>query len=129
MQKWRVEKLISSIQKERNASIGVIPTHTHVLKPSDDTVHYMMLVFVSLLLCIGAFVNGDNVTLGIKKDGSVMNTRSCIDKERQALLRFKANLVDIFNSLVDWNTEGEKWDFCKWQGVLCDKLTGLCHRN
>nr|GFB03221.1 putative leucine-rich repeat protein, plant-type [Tanacetum cinerariifolium] len=83
-----------------------------------------MLVIGSLLLCISALVNGDNVTLGIKKDDNVMNTRSCIYKERQALHLFKANLVDTFNSLVDWSSEGEKRDCCKWQGVHCGKLTG-----
>nr|GFB03598.1 LRR receptor-like serine/threonine-protein kinase GSO2 [Tanacetum cinerariifolium] len=83
-----------------------------------------MLVFGSLLLCISALVNGDNVTLGIKKDDNVMNTRSCIYKERQDLHLFKANLVDTFNSLVDWSSEGEKRDCRKWQGVICDKLTG-----
>ncbi|GJS07160.1 putative leucine-rich repeat protein [Tanacetum coccineum] len=75
-----------------------------------------MLVIVLFLLCIGSFVNADNVTSGI--------TRSCIEKERQALLLVKENLVGAHNSLGNWGSEEEKKDCCKWVGVSCDNHTG-----
>ncbi|KAM0069025.1 putative leucine-rich repeat domain superfamily [Helianthus debilis subsp. tardiflorus] len=73
-----------------------------------------MYVFVSLLLCMGSFING-GLTSGLKEDANTTITRSCNDKERQALLGFKANLVDI---------NKEKKDCCQWKGISCDNQTG-----
>ncbi|XP_076911724.1 receptor-like protein EIX2 [Bidens hawaiensis] len=81
-----------------------------------------MLVFVSLLLCMGSFING-GLTSRYKEDASMMVMRSCHDKERHALLGLKANLVDINNTLNNWRSK-EKNDCCQWAGVSCDKHTG-----
>ncbi|KAI3705154.1 hypothetical protein L1987_75387 [Smallanthus sonchifolius] len=78
----------------------------------------MMFVFVSLLLCMGSFISG-GLASGLNED---VNMRSCDDKERQALLDFKANLVDINNSLHDWGNKNK--DCCQWVGVGCDTETG-----
>ncbi|OAY85910.1 LRR receptor-like serine/threonine-protein kinase ERL2 [Ananas comosus] len=43
----------------------------------------------------------------------------CMEVERNALLMFKAGLVDPRNLLSSW--EGE--DCCKWRGVVCSNIT------
>ncbi|KAI3809026.1 hypothetical protein L1987_24992 [Smallanthus sonchifolius] len=78
----------------------------------------MMFVFVSLLLCMGSFISG-GLASGLKED---VNMRSCNDKERQTLLDFKANLVDINSSLHDWGNKNK--DCCQWVGVRCNTETG-----
>ncbi|GMP21938.1 hypothetical protein CsSME_00000147 [Camellia sinensis var. sinensis] len=48
----------------------------------------------------------------------------CIDKERQALLKFKEALVDDYGRLSSWGSEEDKRDCCKWRGVWCNNRTG-----
>ncbi|GKB40088.1 leucine-rich repeat-containing protein [Tanacetum coccineum] len=48
---------------------------------------------------------------------------TCIDKERQALLDFKAPLHDPYNMLSTW-TPDEEDDCCQWLGVTCNNQTG-----
>ncbi|KAH9677465.1 LRRNT 2 domain-containing protein [Citrus sinensis] len=52
------------------------------------------------------------------------NKTRCIDEEREALLTFKASLVDESGILSSWRREDEKRDCCKWTGVGCSKRTG-----
>nr|GMD34057.1 receptor-like protein EIX2 [Ipomoea batatas] len=47
---------------------------------------------------------------------------SCIEKERQALLRFKHGIIDTQNSLSSWNSEDG--NCCRWVGINCDNETG-----
>ncbi|XP_044473231.1 receptor-like protein EIX1 [Mangifera indica] len=44
----------------------------------------------------------------------------CIQSEREALLRFKNDLIDPTNWLGSWKGDG---DCCEWAGVVCDNLT------
>ncbi|KAF5799937.1 putative non-specific serine/threonine protein kinase [Helianthus annuus] len=81
-----------------------------------------MFVFVSMLLFTGSFINGGHAS-GFIDDANMSLTRSCNDKERQTLLGFKANLVDINNTLNDWGNK-EKKDCCQWVGVRCNNRTG-----
>ncbi|XP_031266129.1 receptor-like protein EIX2 [Pistacia vera] len=55
-------------------------------------------------------------------DGS-SDQLGCIESERQALLRFKQDLIDPSNRLAFWR-DG---DCCTWAGVVCDSLTGHVH--
>ncbi|XP_052723839.1 receptor-like protein EIX2 [Vigna angularis] len=43
----------------------------------------------------------------------------CIPKERDALLQFKAAIVDDFGMLSSWTTP----DCCQWEGIRCTNLT------
>ncbi|KAF8020703.1 hypothetical protein BT93_G1207 [Corymbia citriodora subsp. variegata] len=45
---------------------------------------------------------------------------SCIGSEREALLKFKQDLIDPSRRLWSWTSE----DCCKWDGVECHKKTG-----
>ncbi|XP_028196673.1 receptor-like protein EIX1 [Glycine soja] len=44
----------------------------------------------------------------------------CIQREREALLEFKAALVDHHGMLSSWTTA----DCCQWEGIRCSNLTG-----
>ncbi|KAL7228336.1 hypothetical protein ACSBR2_007118 [Camellia fascicularis] len=48
----------------------------------------------------------------------------CIEKERQALLKFKDALIDDYGRLSSWGSEEDKKDCCKWSGVGCNNHIG-----
>ncbi|KAK6158174.1 hypothetical protein DH2020_005488 [Rehmannia glutinosa] len=45
----------------------------------------------------------------------------CRHREKTALLKFKAELIDDYGRLSTWGNEGD--DCCEWEGVLCDNRT------
>ncbi|KAL8240937.1 hypothetical protein R6Q59_014292 [Mikania micrantha] len=49
----------------------------------------------------------------------------CMEGERQALIWFKQGLIDEADRLASWS--GEKSDCCKWDGIVCDNITGHVH--
>ncbi|PIN21589.1 Leucine-rich repeat protein [Handroanthus impetiginosus] len=52
------------------------------------------------------------------KMGSATKIR-CLESERQALIKFKKELVDRHGRLSSWGNEEHKMDCCKWRGVQC----------
>ncbi|GJZ54051.1 leucine-rich repeat-containing protein [Tanacetum coccineum] len=64
-----------------------------------------------------------NKTYGHSPSKNIGAVHTCIDKERQALLDFKAPLQDPFNRLSTWRPEEEE-DCCQWLGVTCNNQTG-----
>ncbi|PWA71937.1 Leucine-rich repeat-containing protein [Artemisia annua] len=51
-----------------------------------------------------------------------LNSVLCIKSERDALLQFKADLIDGAGRLSSWS--GYNKDCCKWAGVVCNNITG-----
>ncbi|QCD94710.1 LRR receptor-like serine/threonine-protein kinase FLS2 [Vigna unguiculata] len=43
----------------------------------------------------------------------------CLPKEREALLQFKAAIIDNYGMLSSWTTP----DCCRWEGIRCSNLT------
>ena len=48
---------------------------------------------------------------------------SCLEGERQALLKFKKGLVDDYGRLSSWRSEDENKNCCNWEGVICNNQT------
>ncbi|KAI8539589.1 hypothetical protein RHMOL_Rhmol09G0194600 [Rhododendron molle] len=48
----------------------------------------------------------------------------CIDKEKQALLKFKEALIDDGDALSSWGNENNEKECCQWRGVECNNQTG-----
>ncbi|XP_057999128.1 uncharacterized protein LOC131177965 [Hevea brasiliensis] len=48
----------------------------------------------------------------------------CIERERQALLRLKDELVDEYGVLSSWGREDDGRDCCKLRGIACSNRTG-----
>ncbi|KAF2291255.1 hypothetical protein GH714_021033 [Hevea brasiliensis] len=48
----------------------------------------------------------------------------CIERERQALLRIKGDLIDDGGVLSSWGTGEDKRDCCKWERISCSHKTG-----
>ncbi|CAL9092989.1 unnamed protein product [Musa acuminata var. zebrina] len=51
----------------------------------------------------------------------VTTTRGCMEAERDALLAFKAGILDPSHRLSSWR---RPVDCCGWSGVVCDNTTG-----
>ncbi|KAK4478895.1 hypothetical protein RD792_014401 [Penstemon davidsonii] len=47
----------------------------------------------------------------------------CLHKERIALLKIKAELIDDYGRLSTWGNNIDDDDCCRWKGVICDNTT------
>ncbi|MED6173922.1 hypothetical protein PIB30_064250 [Stylosanthes scabra] len=72
------------------------------MNPSCGSTVMAMVVLLMLMLHAGVVRSG------------------CIERERQALLDFKAAMVDDYGMLSSWKGH----DCCNWNGVGCSNLTG-----
>ncbi|XP_028789527.1 receptor-like protein EIX1 [Neltuma alba] len=50
-------------------------------------------------------------------------SKSCIEREREALLELKKGLVDEYGILSSWGLNGDA-DCCNWWGIHCSNRTG-----
>ncbi|XP_058216006.1 receptor-like protein EIX2 isoform X2 [Rhododendron vialii] len=73
---------------------------------------YMQLLHVFLLVVLPYL----NLALSSSGVGDHAETIRCIERERQALLNFKQDLIDDYGRLSSW---GSTKDCCKWEGVHC----------
>jgi len=59
------------------------------------------------------------------KDTTIESVESkCIEREKQALLKFKQSIVDDSCMLSTWKDDNKDGDCCKWKGIECNKETG-----
>ncbi|KAJ9555517.1 hypothetical protein OSB04_010131 [Centaurea solstitialis] len=87
------------------------------------TINFLFLIFSFFLICL------ETTILAISSSGNRLAetdangvSNKCFDKERLALLDFKARLEDPDDQLSTWRAEDS--DCCKWIGVACDNQTG-----
>ncbi|KAL7259397.1 hypothetical protein ACSBR1_005321 [Camellia fascicularis] len=73
------------------------------------TILFFFLVFLTITSIHFSFCNENHDVV------------MCMESERQALSAFKQDVVDPSNRLYSWEVED---DFCKWEGVVCNNLTG-----
>ncbi|XP_047162928.1 receptor-like protein EIX2, partial [Vigna umbellata] len=71
-------------------------------------IKFMMFMLMMFMVCLVT-----DVVYGEKEV-------RCIEREREALLRFKAAIVDRYGMLSSWTTP----HCCQWQGIRCSNLTG-----
>ncbi|XP_058215689.1 receptor-like protein EIX2 [Rhododendron vialii] len=74
----------------------------------------LQLLHVFLLVVL-PYLNLALSTLG-SRVGDHAEIIRCIERERQALLKFKQDLIDDYGRLSSW---GSTKDCCKWEGVHC----------
>ncbi|GLT99858.1 hypothetical protein SLE2022_172700 [Rubroshorea leprosula] len=73
-----------------------------------ETFHAMLVLVAVLFFGAAEFCSGRNTSL------------SCIEGEREALLKFKLCFNDLSDMLSSWKGN----DYCEWRGVGCDKNSG-----
>ncbi|KAL2529395.1 disease resistance family protein/LRR family protein [Forsythia ovata] len=56
----------------------------------------------------------------VSASGEVM----CIERERQALLKFKRGLIDDGDILSSWGSGKDKRECCNWVGIKCNNESG-----
>ncbi|XP_073120801.1 receptor-like protein EIX2 [Henckelia pumila] len=71
------------------------------------------LVSTILVLCCFGSVFGQHYSSKVR----------CFERERQALLKFRYELVDEYGRLSSWGVGENERECCKWRGVSCDNRT------
>ncbi|KAI8007391.1 Receptor-like protein EIX2 [Camellia lanceoleosa] len=91
-----------------------------IMLPKSIQLLHVFVVVLSLLL-----LNYIPVVLGLSSGGvEAANKIRCIEREKQALLKFKEAAVVDFSVLSSWGNEEDKKDCCKWSGVHCNNHSG-----
>ncbi|KAK2366539.1 receptor protein EIX2 [Trifolium repens] len=70
-----------------------------------------------LLLTLGSTLKFKNVTTESVES-------NCIEREKQALLKFKQSIDDNLGMLSTWRDDVKDEDCCKWKGIKCNNETG-----
>ncbi|XP_023749500.2 receptor-like protein EIX2 [Lactuca sativa] len=78
-------------------------------------------VFIMFSILLLTTTTSQLVPVGGDDIGGV-DMKKCLDKERDALLLFKAPLQDPDGRLSSWTAE--EHDCCKWSGITCNNQTG-----
>ncbi|KAL8459503.1 hypothetical protein ACS0TY_036841 [Phlomoides rotata] len=81
-------------------------------KPTHAT-FYFFLIFISM--------STFSFSYSMRNNANIL----CPEIEKESLLSFKQSLEDPLNQLSSWDSEV---DCCKWQGVVCNNLTGHVHQ-
>ncbi|KAK9280006.1 hypothetical protein L1049_013690 [Liquidambar formosana] len=81
------------------------------------SLHHILPVCAMLFQCTKAACG---FSLGVGGDANSM----CIEKEREALVKFKQGPVDDYGHLSSWGNEDVKKDCRKWRGIKCSNQTG-----
>ncbi|KAH7867259.1 hypothetical protein Vadar_031007 [Vaccinium darrowii] len=74
---------------------------------------HVFLLVVSQLILNPALANGDAEKI------------RCIERERQALLKFKEAVIDNYGRFPSWGNTTQ--DCCKWEGVHCSNHNSTSH--
>lgn len=74
-------------------------------------------IYFLMLLCLNIFNHS------FCHRSSSVHKLTCIETERQALLKFKHDLKYPSNMLGNWSTTINE-DCCLWNGIVCDNVTG-----
>ncbi|XP_022637034.1 probable leucine-rich repeat receptor-like protein kinase At1g35710 [Vigna radiata var. radiata] len=80
----------------------IAPTTTSMKNP----VGFLRLMMMFVLCVVSEVINGEEEI-------------RCIPEEREALLQFKAAIVDHNGMLSSWTTP----NYCQWEGIRCSNLT------
>ncbi|KAB2595757.1 receptor-like protein 12 [Pyrus ussuriensis x Pyrus communis] len=92
--------------------------------------HTSIFAVLILLQCCNRSLSLDfnNISSGVVGHWDIAKVPKvirCIQREKEALLAFKRDVVDSKNRLSSWGSEAQKQDCCaSWEGVYCDKYTG-----
>uniref|UniRef100_UPI0005C9C710 probable leucine-rich repeat receptor-like protein kinase At1g35710 n=1 Tax=Fragaria vesca subsp. vesca TaxID=101020 RepID=UPI0005C9C710 len=105
-------KLINSSLQCNCASTSLIVLITSIKMELGRWLIHACTISIVLLLRI-------NASLSLGHHHANMTAR-CIERERDALLAIKGDLVDEYNLLSSWGRE----DCCGWERVHCDPHTG-----
>ncbi|XP_031263342.1 receptor-like protein EIX1 [Pistacia vera] len=81
--------------------------------------HCLNLLHISLGYNTFPFITIATINVSFCKASSYMGF---IKSEREALLRFKKDLIDPMNRLASWNSSHR--DCCTWSGIVCNNVTG-----
>ncbi|KAB2595751.1 receptor-like protein 12 [Pyrus ussuriensis x Pyrus communis] len=90
--------------------------------------HASIFAVLILLQCCNHSLSLDfnNISSGVVGHwdiAKVPKVIQCIQREKEALLAFKRDVVDYDSILSSWGSEAQKQECCIWEGVYCDKYT------